>query len=109
MESALPDATRLELDRLRKQYAIASTLTKPGTRNADGQVNPLSFYNNWKRPQSKKKRGTDDVGRFMNTMVTLTQKRTPDSGTAGRLLQNAAGLAADIIPGGQTARRVLGM
>lgn len=109
MESGLPDATRAELARLRKQYAIASTLTKPGTRNADGQVNPLSFYNNWKRPQSKKTRGTDEVGRFMNTMVTLTAKRTPDSGTAGRLLHNLGNVATDLLPGGQTARRVLGI
>lgn len=109
MESGLPDATREELAKLRRQYAIAATLDKPGARNADGQVNPLSFYNNWKRGQSKKTKGTDDLGRFMNTIVTLTQKRTPDSGTAGRLLQNAAGLATDLIPGGQTARRVLGI
>lgn len=90
MESGLPEATRAELDQLRRQYAIAMTLQKPGARNPDGQVNPLSFYNNWKRPQSAKRRGTDDIGRFMNTIVTLTQKRVPDSGTAGRLLQNAA-------------------
>lgn len=109
MESGLPDVTREELARLRKQYAIAMTLTKPGTRNADGQVNPVSFYNNWKRPQSKKTRGTDDVGRFMNTMVTLTQKRTPDSGTAGRLLQAGAGIAADLVPGGNMVRRVTGI
>lgn len=108
METNLPDVTRAELDRLRKQYAIASTLSKPGARNADGQVNPLSFYNNWKRPQSKKRVGTDDVGQFMNTLVTLTAKRTPDSGTAGRLLGNLTGAAVDAVPGGSMLRRVLG-
>lgn len=109
MEAGLPEATRGELDKLRRQYAIAMTLQKPGARNADGQVNPLSFYNNWKRPQSAKKRGTDDIGRFMNTIVTLTQKRIPDSGTAGRLLQNAASIGADLIPGGNMIRRATGI
>lgn len=107
MESGLPDATKLELDKLRKQYAIAMTLSKPGARNADGQINPVSFYNNWKRNQSKKRMGTDDVGNFMNTIVTLTKKRTPDSGTAGRLLQNAAEMGMDFVPGGSAVRRVL--
>lgn len=108
MESGLPDAAQQELAKLRKQYAIASALMKPGAKNAEGQVNPLSFYNNWKRPQSKKRVATDDVGRFMNTMATLLMKRVPDSGTAGRLLQNAASLGLDFIPGGNAARRVLG-
>lgn len=92
MEDALPDASKEELAKLRKQYAIAMTLSKPGARNADGQVNPVSFYNNWKRPQSKKHIATDDIGRFMNTIVTLTKPRRPDSGTAGRLLEAAAQL-----------------
>lgn len=92
MESGLPDAARAELETMRKQYAIAMTLFKPGARNADGQVNPLSFYNKWNQGRSTKTRATDDVGRFMNTMVTLTQKRMPDSGTAGRLLEAAGQL-----------------
>lgn len=109
MESGLPDASRAELEKLRKQYAIAMTLQKAGARNPDGQVNPLSFYNNWKRPQSAKKRGTDDIGRFMNTIVTLTQKRTPDSGTAGRLLSNLANVATDLVPGGRAIRNATGL
>lgn len=91
MESRLPTETQRELRKLRKQYAIGATLSKPGTRNADGLVNPTSFYSNWKRPQSLKKRGHDDVGRFMNTINFLTQKRIPDSGTATRLGRMAEG------------------
>lgn len=109
MEGGLPDAARQELAKLRKQYAIASTLMKAGAKNPEGQVNPLSFYNNWKRPQSKKRVGTDDVGRFMNTMATLLMKRVPDSGTAGRLLSNAASLGLEAIPGGGVVRRVTGL
>jgi hypothetical protein len=109
MESGLPDASRAQLDQLRHQYSIAMSLSKPGSRNADGQVNPVSFYNNWKRSQSQKARGTDDVGRFMNTIVTLTKKRTPDSGTAGRLLGNLASMGADMVPGGRQARQLMGL
>jgi len=109
MESGLPDASRQQLQQLRHQYSIAMSLSKAGSRNADGQVNPVSFYNNWKRSQSNKAKGTDEVGRFMNTIVTLTKKRTPDSGTAGRLLQNAASLGADLVPGGNTIRRLTGI
>jgi len=110
MEKNLPDATRAELRKLRKQYLIASTLQKPGARNADGQLNPTSFYSNWKRGQWGKQHGQDDIGRYMNTIVTLTQKRTPDSGTAGRFFAGkAADIATDLIPGGRTARNMLGL
>jgi hypothetical protein len=108
MESGLPDASRAELEALRRQYAIASTLNKPGTRNPDGMINPVSFYTNWKRPQSKARRGTDPIGRFMNTMVTLTKKRVPDSGTAPRLIDQLADQALGYIPGGQVIKTVLG-
>lgn len=107
LEARLPAETARRLERLRKQYAIASTLTKPGTRDADGLLNPTSFYNHWKRPQSKRFKGQDDVGEFMNTMVTLTKKRTPDSGTAGRLLQNAASMGLDLVPGGGLVRGLI--
>jgi len=109
MESGLPDASRQQLQQLRHQYSIAMSLSKAGSRNADGQVIPVSCYNNRKRSQSNKAKGTDEVGRFMNTIVTLTKKRTPDSGTAGRLLQNAASLGADMVPGGNTIRRLTGI
>lgn len=109
MESRLPDAVQQELAKLRKQYAIASTLMKPGAKTPEGQVNTLSFYNNWKRPQSKKRVATDDVGRFMNTMATLQQKRVPDSGTAGRLLGNLASMGLDAVPGGGLLRRATGL
>jgi hypothetical protein len=107
MESGLPDASRAELETLRRQYAIASTLNKSGTRNPDGMINPVSFYQNWKRPQSKATRGQDPIGRFMNTMVTLTKKRVPDSGTAPRLLDNLKDVALDFVPGGSVIRRVI--
>ncbi len=106
MESGLSDASRAELDTLRRQYAIASTLNKSGTRNADGMVNPVSFYTNWKRPQSKARRGTDPIGRFMNTMVTLTKKRVPDSGTAPRLLDALIDKGLDFVPGGSVIKTV---
>jgi hypothetical protein len=109
MEGSLPDAARAELRKMRHQYAIAMNLFKPGARNiADGQVNPLSFYNKWNQGRSNKTRGTDPVGRFMNTMVTLTQKRMPDSGTAGRLLEAAGQLpvVGGIARGIQTARNL---
>jgi hypothetical protein len=85
MEGSLPTASKVELRKLRKQYAIAATLAKAGSRNPDGMINPTSFYGKWKAGQSLKTRGKDDVGRFLNTMNFLTQRRTPDSGTAGRL------------------------
>lgn len=99
MEDQLPKATQEELSRLRRQYAIASTLRKPGAINADGQVNPRSFYNNWKRPQSQKVKGTDDIGNLMNTIITLTSTRTPNSGTASRMLGNVVDMASNFIPG----------
>lgn len=107
MESSLPDATRAELDDLRRKYAIASTLNKSGTRNAEGMINPVSFYQNWKRPQSKARRGQDPIGRFMNTIVTLTKKRVPDSGTAPRLFEQLGEQALGMIPGGQVIKTVL--
>jgi len=106
MESSLPDATRAELDVLRRQYAIASTLNQAGTRNADGQINPVSFYSKWKAPQSKARRGTDPIGRFMNTMVTLTKKRVPDSGTAPRLMDALIDKGLDFVPGGGIIKTV---
>lgn len=108
MESKLPAGSAAELRKLRKQYAIAATLTKPGTRNPDGLINPTSFYSNWKRPQSLKHRGKDDVGRFMNTMNVLTQKRTPDSGTATRLARMAEDMGYSIPIVGPLARGLLG-
>lgn len=107
METSLPDATRAELDKLRRQYAIAATLDKAGTRNPDGMINPVSFYSNWKRPQSKATKGQDPIGRFMNTMVTLTKKRVPDSGTAPRLLDQLTDKALDFVPGGGVIKTVL--
>jgi hypothetical protein len=110
MEGNLPDATKKELRKLRKQYAIASTLQKPGARNADGQLNPTSFYSNWKRGQWGTRHGQDDIGRFMNTIVTLTTPRTPDSGSAGRYFAGkAAEAAGNLIPGVGTARSLLGL
>ena len=109
MEGSLPDAAKAELRQMRHQYALAMNLFKPGARNiADGLVNPLSFYNKWNQGRSVKTRGQDPVGRFMNTMVTLTQKRMPDSGTAGRLLEAAAQLplVGGIARGVQTARNL---
>lgn len=107
MEGSLPDAVRAELGKLREQYRIAATLHKPGTRDAVGQLNPVSFYSNWKRGQSKKLTGRDPIGALTNTVVTLTKPRVPDSGTARRLLGNAASLAADFIPGANAARRLI--
>lgn len=95
MESNLPTEVARELARLRKQYAIGATLSKPGVRDTNGLINTTSFYNNWKRPQSLKHRGKDDIGRFMNTLNFLQTKRLPDSGTARRLgMMNTATKAA---------------
>lgn len=107
MENRLPTETQRELRRLRKQYAIGATLSKTGTRTKDGTVNPTSFYNNWKRPQSMKQRGKDDVGRFMNTIDFLTTPRKPNSGTTDRLVQFGANTAADLVPGGQTIKALI--
>jgi hypothetical protein len=107
MESQLPDEIRGELQKLRRQYAIGSTLQKAGTRDADGLVNPVSFYSRWKAPQSKTRRGVDDLGQFMSTMVTLTKKRAPDSGTTGRWLQALVDMGLDMAgPAGAVAKRV---
>lgn len=87
MEDRLPAALKVEMQQLRKKYAIAMTAFKGRSKDVRGQINPTTFYNNWKRPQSKKMIGTDDVGNFMNTMSTLSQPVVPDSGTARRLMQ----------------------
>lgn len=110
LEKKLPAAAQAELRKLRKQYAIGATLAKPGVRDPDGLVNPRSFYGNWKRPQSLKQRGHDDVGRFMNTVDFLTSKRIPDSGTATRYLMNAEKLIKSApVGGGLTAGGILGI
>lgn len=108
MEDKLPAAAKAELRQLRKQYAIGTTLAKPGVRDPNGLVNPTSFYSNWKRPQSLKFRGKDDVGRFMNTIDFLQRKRVPDSGTAGRLLMNAEKTISDAPVVGPIYRGLLG-
>lgn len=109
MEFNLPSEVQAELRKLRKQYAIAAVLDKQGARDADGLVNPASFYAKWKAPQSKKYKGRDDVGRFMDTMVTLGKQRVPNSGTPSRLLYNAATMGADLMPGGAVLRRLTGL
>lgn len=101
LESRLPDAERMQLARLRKQYAVAMTLTKAGARDANGVVNPGAFYRNWKKPQSKKAMARDDVGRFMNTMGSLTTNVEPNSGTAWRLgMQALQGGVRTALPAG---------
>lgn len=85
LEAKLPAADVVRLQKIRKQYAIAQTLTKAGARDQFGVVNSGAFYRNWKRPQSKKMMAKDDVGRFMNTMTSLATDVTPNSGTAWRL------------------------
>lgn len=98
MEAKLPAALQLEMRSLRKKYAIAQTAIKGRATDPQGQINATSFYNNWKRPQSKKRWGRDDVGSFMNTMSTLSHQFTPDSGTARRLdvMRGAARAGAQV-------------
>lgn len=107
MEEGLPQGTKQELRKLRKQYAIGATLHKAGVKDPDGIINPQTFYNRWSSGQGLKWKGKDDVGQFMGTLAFLTAKRTGDSGTAPRLLNAVKEGALNIVPGGNLVRPLI--
>jgi len=98
LEGGLDAGTRMELQQLRKQYALAANAAKPGAVSAEGQLNPIAMRNNWRKNQSKKQRGKDEDSRMLDTLAFLNTKVTPDSGTAGRVLGAAAQIAKQYSP-----------
>jgi hypothetical protein len=93
LEGSLPQHERDAIRQLRSEYRLASSLSSPNARSKSGEVNIRTVLSNWKRGQSKKSAGTDEIGRVLNTAAYLTERTTPTSGTAERLRATAPGAA----------------
>lgn len=101
VERQLPDKLKGEMQKLRKQYALASSLTRKGVRDVAGEINPASLRNSWNlNPNySKKQIGQDDLGRALETAAYLTSRVVPSSGTSERLLANMPNAMVKAVPG----------
>tara|TARA_R110000868_G_scaffold333789_1_gene594538 strand:+ start:662 stop:2227 length:1566 start_codon:yes stop_codon:yes gene_type:complete len=94
MESNLPQASKEAMQVTRSQYGLAKTLLKrTGNLSADGRVNSRSLYGSLKTAGKIRSRADDSLLRMLETDRFLTDRITPSSGTAERLLANPGRVA----------------
>ena len=94
MESSLPQASKEAMQVTRSQYGLAKTLLKrTGNLSADGRVNSRSLYGSLKTAGKIRNRADDSLLRMLETDRFLTDRITPSSGTAERLLANPGRVA----------------
>jgi hypothetical protein len=95
IEDAAPPGTRETVRTLRRQFAIAATLQKPGVVNPGGVVNVQSLNTAWNKNKgiARTALGQDNLGRAVETVNFLHHRQTPSSGTTEGILQNMAGQA----------------
>ena len=100
LESNLPDAVKDSMQMTRSQYGLAKTLLKnKGHLSADGRVNSNSLYGTLLKKQGVRNRADDSLLRMMETDRFLTNRITPSSGTAERLLANPGRVAGNVAIG----------
>ena len=88
LEGSMEQWEREALRANRRQYKLAVAMSKSGSRDVSGEVNPRAALTYWKQGQGRKSAGTDEISRMLNTAAFLTTRITPSSGTAERLLAN---------------------
>lgn len=94
MEGQLDPVRQEQLKQIRRQYAIAKTINKGATITPDGDINPATFYNNWRKGGGLK--NVDDITRTFETIRFLDAKIKPSSGTAERIMANPIGTVGKV-------------